>query len=157
MTQIKCFCIRCSEEFIARSSKAKYCSNACKQAYHRLKSDNPIDKAVTDICNAILSIIDSTENNPDVLKGNAVKSLAVISDLFSDAISDAHYYQCVRSGQHVWTDKKPNGKCKYCKDKYLQISNESVKARYKGKCTYKFRVAVDRNQFATVLSDYSNK
>ena len=39
-------CHQCGEEFTARDSRAKYCSNTCRQKAHYWKSRNPKTKVV---------------------------------------------------------------------------------------------------------------
>ncbi|MGB7342476.1 MAG: hypothetical protein WBC91_26495 [Phototrophicaceae bacterium] len=151
--RIDSVCVMCGSDYIAKSSKSRYCSDSCKSAYHRLKKSNLIHAGMDSILQTMRDMIDAMENNPEIFMSQGILAFEKMSQAFEKNLPLMEGVRCLRSGQTMFT-RSTAKKCDFCDSAYKNSSDKGVKSRYNSACRYTDIVFYDRNDFNINLSGY---
>jgi len=147
-------CKNCGKQKERASSKAKYCDDSCKSQYFRAKRSNVVADKFAQVCDLLRDMRDEAEQYPQFQADDYERAIYRLKAYFERDVVQGHSWQCVRSGQRIFLDDKPQGQCDYCKSQEKKVKQKDAKERYSGDCMYIYMVMGDRNDIPLNLSDY---
>ena len=108
-------CAVCGDDFEAKRSTAKYCSNRCKMEYRNNKNTDPILKVARAGYTSIKSLIwieHTADNEQDQVE--ARRHLIAMFESLSKFESEFTRWECKNCGQKIFVEPTPKQACQFC-------------------------------------------